>query len=100
MFFGDGRDLLGDPCRGRALRRHKGVAKYAGGAGIDERLDACGHRLFQQVERSSHVDVNEFLTAVRGDVWLVQGGGMKDRLHAAHATPHASPIGDRADVRW
>jgi len=34
--LGDGRNFLGDPCGGSARGRHEGVAKDAGGAGVDE----------------------------------------------------------------
>jgi hypothetical protein len=64
---------------------------------------AC-RRLLQQVERAGDVGVNEVLSAMGGDMRLVQRGRMEDRLHAVHAAPHAGPVDDRADVgrvrRW
>jgi hypothetical protein len=61
--LGDGRDLLGHPCGRSSNRRHKGVAKNAGCAREDKRLDACRHGLFQQIERAGDVGVDEVLPA-------------------------------------
>ena len=62
-------------------------------------LDACRHSLFQQIERAGDVGIDEVLPAVGADMRLVQRGGVKDHLHASHATPDARAVGDRADVR-
>ena len=35
---------------------------------------------------------------MRGEVRLVQCGGMKDRMHAAHGALYRRPIDDGADV--
>ena len=83
---------------GLAGGRRKSVAKDAGRARVDEGLDACRHRLFQQIERAGDVGVDEILPAVGRDMRFVQGGRMEDRLHAAHAPSYARAVGYRADV--
>ncbi len=90
--------LLGHPCGGRARGRDQRVAEHAGGAGVDERGDACVDRLFQKIERAGDVGVDEVLPAVSRDVGLVQRRGMEDGPRAAHATLHAGAVGDRADT--
>jgi len=81
------------------LRRHQGIAKNAGGASVDKRLDASSDRLFQQVERAGDVGVDKILPPMGSNVRFVQGCGMKDCLNSAHAAPHAGAVCNRADVR-
>lgn len=97
--LGDGSDILSHPGRGRPGWWHKGIAEDAGRAREDERPDTRRNGLLQQVERAGDVGVDEILPLVRTDVGLVQGGGMKDRLHAGHGMPNDCAIGDRADER-
>src|SRR5262249_35656201 len=78
--------------------RHEGIAKDTRRAREDERFDAGRRRLFEQVERTRYVGIDEVLTAVGRDMRLVQGGRMKNRPHAAQAAPHTSTVGDRADA--
>ncbi len=89
-------DVFGHPGRRRAGRRHQRVAEQAGGAGVDEGVDAGRHRLFQQVERAGDVGVDEILPAVGGDMGLVQRGRAVDGAHAPHAARDDGAVGDRA----
>jgi hypothetical protein len=96
--LGNGRDLLGYPCGRSSHRRQEGVAKDAGCAREDKRLDACRYGLFEQIERAGDVAVDEVLSAMGGDMRLVYRGSVEDRLHADHTTPDARAVGYRANA--
>jgi hypothetical protein len=80
--LGDGPDLLGHPCGGGSGRGDEGIAEDAGRAGENERADISGYRLLQEIERAGDVGIDEGLSAMGGDMGLVQRRRVEDRLHA------------------
>ena len=61
-------------------------------------LDASSHGLFQQIEGTSDIGIDEGLSAVGVDMRLVQRGYMKDHFHSDHAFRDGGSIGDRTDT--
>lgn len=72
--FGNGSNVLGYPCRGRSSRRHERITKDAGSAGENKQLGASSHGLFQQIEGTSDIGIDEGLSAVGVGMRLVQRG--------------------------
>ena len=96
--LGNRGDVFGHPRGGSPGRWREGITKDARRA----REDECPHpgrdRFLEEIERAGHVGVDELLPAVGGQVRLVQGGGVEDRLHAAHRAPNAIAVGYRPDL--
>ena len=91
------RQGLVDPDGRLVGRRPHRVAEGAGRAGADERLHAGVDGGLQQAQRAADVGVDEVLAAVRGDVRLVQRGGVQHAAHAGHRRAHAVAVDDGAD---
>ena len=60
-------------------------------------MNAGAERFLEQVQRSSHVGVDEILTRVGDDVRLVERGGMDHGVDAAHGRSDEAAIGNGAD---
>lgn len=93
--LGNGSGVLGHPGRRRSCRWSKCVAEYAGRTGEVKGTGAYKCRLFEQIERSRDIDVDELVSSVGPDMRFVQRSRMNDRVHAFHAASHARAICDR-----
>jgi hypothetical protein len=98
MFLGTGLTSSATHAAGAPSRRYQGIAKDAGCAREDKRLDARGDCLFQQIECAGDIGVDEVLPAMGGDMRFVQGGALEDSPNAAHAVSYPRAIDYRADM--
>ena len=94
---GDGPDVLGHPRRGRPCRRRQRPAEGAGRTREDEGPGAGRRGLLQEIERTRDVGIDEVLPAVSHHMGFMQRRRVEDSLHAPHALPDATEVGNRPD---